>query len=225
MNYAIKSWSFYYRNLSRSFEIWICSHPLITDTDATYITITYSKDPESHRSTTIDSWGRGGIRRSSVSLSRWFLFPRSSARTTTSRYGRHNNAWRNSGVESSLPPPCNDVTGKWNSRKPGHTHIMLAALSRDADRRETPFNSGLDAFPSSRWNRVHERSKSILQARALNLKKVSRAENGSAPFVPKIILSWQSQDHFWYLRLFYFVVILSLVNFLQNPRSSYLRNY
>lgn len=81
-------------------------------------------------------------------VSRWFSFPRSSARTSTSRYGRHNNAWRNSGVESSLPPPCNDVTGKWNSRKPGHTHIVLTALSRDADRRETPFNSGLDAFPS-----------------------------------------------------------------------------
>lgn len=45
------------------------------------------------------------------------------------RYGRHNNAWRNSGVESSLPPPCN-VTGKWNSRKPGHTHIVLTALDR-----------------------------------------------------------------------------------------------
>lgn len=78
-----------------------------------------------------------------VSLSRWFSFPRSSARTTTSRYGRHNNAWRNSGVESSLPPPCSDVTGKWNSRKPGHTHIVFTALSR-ADRRRTLFNSGLE---------------------------------------------------------------------------------
>lgn len=85
-------------------------------------------------------------------VSRWFSFPQSSARTTTSRYGRHNNAWRNSGVESSLPPPmCNDVTGKWNSRKPGHTHIVFVALSR-ADRRRTLFNSGLDAFPSSLWN-------------------------------------------------------------------------
>lgn len=106
--------------------------------------ITYRRSPE-----TIDR--RRSIRAGYETVflvSRWFSFPQSSARTTTSRYGRHNNAWRNSGVESSLPPPCNDVTGKWNSRKPGHTHIVFAASSR-ADRRRTLFNSGLDAFSSN----------------------------------------------------------------------------
>lgn len=106
--------------------------------------ITYKKIAGVYRSATIDSRGIwGGLSRLSLSLSRWFSFPQSSARTTTSRYGRHNNAWRNSGVESSLPPPCSDVTGKWNSRKPGHTHIVFTALSR-ADRRRTLFNSGLE---------------------------------------------------------------------------------
>lgn len=114
---------------------------------ATCAAIMHEKRSRENLSIVDDQFATSGT--TSVSLvSRWFSFPRSSARTSTSRYGQHNNAWRNSGVESSLPPPCNDVTGKWNSRKPGHTHIVLAVLSRDAGRRETPFNSGLDAFPS-----------------------------------------------------------------------------
>lgn len=134
------------------FELRAASSERRWSKETAYATLMYTDDRRKvHRTTIIDRRRRQDVPlllSLSLSLPGWFSFPRSSARMTTSRYGWHNNAWRNSGVESSLPPPCNDVTGKWNSRKPGHTHIALAALSRDADRRETTFNSAPEAFPS-----------------------------------------------------------------------------